>query len=195
MDKRERILENVLAILSQSDTEDALTISNVARAMDIGKSTLYEYFTSKDAMIEEAMRLLLRKNRETLLNQNELKTLPFEEAFKRHMRRSLELAQSNEIIRNFAHHPEVIKLPRQVKENMMQAIQEHNHELEKALLDLFKKGEDESILKGPVNKERFRTIEAMIFGLHVAFSWQANRWDQDAQVDDLYQSLILIYNQ
>ncbi|MFW5894310.1 MAG: TetR/AcrR family transcriptional regulator [Bacillota bacterium] len=194
MDKRERILEKVLALLSQSNTEDALTISNVARAMDIGKSTLYEYFLSKDEMIEEAMRLLLRKNRETLLNQSERMSLPFEEAFKRHMRRSLELAQSNEIIRNFAHNPEVMKLPTPVKKNMMQAIQEHNLELEKALLDLFEKGEKENILKGPLKKERFRTIEAMIFGLHVAFSWQVNAWNQDDQIDDLYQSLVLIYN-
>ncbi|MFW6285157.1 MAG: TetR/AcrR family transcriptional regulator [Bacillota bacterium] len=195
MNKRERILEKVLALLSQSDTEDSLTISNVARAMDIGKSTLYEYFTSKDAMIEEAMRLLLKKNRAMLLDKSELETLPFEEAFKRHMRRSINLAQSNEIVRNFAHHPEVMKLPEHVKKNMMKAIQEHNTELEKALMDMFAKGENENVLKGPLQKERFRTIEAMIFGLHVAFSWQVNGWDREAQVEDLYQSLILIYNQ
>ncbi len=195
MNKREKILEKVLAILSQNDTEKSLTISNVAREMDIGKSTIYEYFTSKDEMIEEAMRLLLKKNRESLIDESELEELSFERAFKNHMRRSLDLAKSNEIIRNFAHHPEVIKLPKSTKEAMMMTIIEHNTHLEKSLIDMFDKGEREQLLRGPLSQKRFRTIEAMILGLHAAFSWQLDDWDMETQIDDLFESLIMIYNQ
>lgn len=194
MTKRERILEQVLSLLAQADTEEPLTISNVARAMDIGKSTLYEYFTSKDEMIKEAMSLLLKKNRESLLNEKEIEECSFEEAFKNHMRRSLDLARSNEIIRNFAHHPEVTRLPDTVKSTMMETIREHNTHLEKSLLSMFEKGEREGILEGPLATERFHTIEALILGLHGAFSWQIEAWDMETQIDDLYQSLILIYN-
>lgn len=195
MNKKERILDQVLALLSQSDTEEPLTISNVARAMDIGKSTLYEYFTSKDEMIKEAMGMLLMKNREALLNDKELRECSFEEAFKNHMRRSLDLARSNELIRNFAHHPEVTKLPDEVKHTMMETIRVHNTHLERSLLDMFEKGEREGVLKGPLAPERFHTIEALILGLHAAFSWQIEKWDMEHQIDDLYHSLILIYNQ
>lgn len=194
MTKRERILDQVLALLAQADTEEPLTISNVAGAMDIGKSTLYEYFASKDEMIKEAMGLLLRKNRESLLDDKELEECSFEQAFKNHMRRSLDLARSNEIIRNFAHHPEVTRLPDSVKGTMRETIREHNTHLEKSLLRMFDKGEREGVLKGPLVTERFHTIEALILGVHGAFSWQVEGWDMETQIDDLYRSLILIYN-
>lgn len=193
-EKREKILNTVLSFLSHSDREDSLTISNVANALDMGKSTIYEYFNSKDAMIQSAFELMLEKNREAILNDDELKTLSFKKAFTNHMNRILELAQNNVFIKDFSHHPDILKLPEKTKEAMFQSIQENNGYLEEALRKIFDKGAKEGILQHDIRHSRFRTIEAMIFGFLIAMNTPYSNWDKDTQIEDLYASLVTLFN-
>ncbi len=193
-EKRERILETVLSFLSHSDREDSLTISNVAKAIDMGKSTIYEYFNSKDVMIQSAFELMLKKNREAILNDHELENLTFKKAFINHINRILELAQNNLFIKDFSHHPDILKLPEETKQAMFDAIQTHNIYLEEALEKIFKKGAREGILKQDVSRARFRTIEAMIFGFLIAMNTPFSRWDKDTQLEDLYNALVTLFN-
>ena len=193
-DKRERILETVLSFLSHSDREDSLTISNVAKAIYMGKSTIYEYFDSKDDMIQSAFELMLKKNREAILNDDELENLTFKKAFTNHMNRILDLAQNNVFIKDFSHHPDILKLPEETKEAMFQSIKEHNVYLEEALEKIFRKGALEGVLEKDVEKARFRTIEAMIFGFLIAMNTPFSKWNKNTQLEDLYNALVTLIN-
>lgn len=192
--KRERILETVLSFLSHSDREDSLTISNVAKALDMGKSTIYEYFNSKDAMIQSAFELMLEKNREAILNDDELENLTFKKAFTNHINRILDLAQNNVFIKDFSHHPDILKLPEETKQAMFQSIHEHNVYLEEALDKIFKKGALEGVLDKGIDNARFRTVEAMIFGFLIAMNTPFSRWDKETQLEDLYKALVTLIN-
>ena len=193
-EKREKILNTVLSFLSHSDREDSLTISNVANALDMGKSTIYEYFNSKDAMIQSAFELMLQKNREAILDDDELRNLTFKKAFRNHMNRILDLAQNNVFIKDFSHHPDILKLPEDTKQAMFKSIQEHNVYLEEALRKIFEKGKAEGVLEKDVEQTRFRTIEAMIFGFIIAMTTPFTLWDKDTQIEDLQRSIVTLFN-
>ena len=49
--KREFVYKEVLAMLNDGADYQAVTLSEVARRCGVGKSTLYDYFNSKDEMI------------------------------------------------------------------------------------------------------------------------------------------------
>lgn len=49
--KKEMIYEEVLAMLNDRVDYKSITLSEVARRCGIGKSTIYEYFVSKDEMV------------------------------------------------------------------------------------------------------------------------------------------------
>jgi len=194
MEKREHILNTVLSFLSHSDREDSLTIANVARALNMGKSTIYEYFDSKDDMIQSAFELMLQQNRAAILNDEELKTLTFKKAFINHMNRGLELAKKNVFIRDFTHHPDILKLPKKTKEAMFNAVQENNEYLEKAMRKIFEKGRNEGVLENRIKEERFRTIEAMIFGMMIAMNTPFSNWDKRSQIEDMYKAILTLVN-
>lgn len=53
MTKKEQILQSTIRIIGKEGLH-AVTMSNIAKDADIGKSTIYEYFDSKDDLIREA---------------------------------------------------------------------------------------------------------------------------------------------
>ncbi len=53
--KKERIYSEVLAMLNDRVDYKSITLLEVARRCDMGKSTIYEYFSSKDEMIFNSM--------------------------------------------------------------------------------------------------------------------------------------------
>jgi len=162
--------------------------------LNMGKSTIYEYFDSKDDMIQSAFELMLQQNRAAILNDEELKTLTFKKAFINHMNRGLELAKKNVFIRDFTHHPDILKLPKKTKEAMFNAVQENNEYLEKAMRKIFEKGRNEGVLENRIKEERFRTIEAMIFGMMIAMNTPFSNWDRRTQIEDIYEAIVTLVN-
>jgi AcrR family transcriptional regulator len=67
MDKRELIFESVLNIINKKLSTD-IKIADVAKQANIGKSTIYEYFKSKDELLSETILYLLDKQYNNLDN-------------------------------------------------------------------------------------------------------------------------------
>ena len=110
------------------------------------------------------------------------------------MNRGLELAKKNVFIRDFTHHPDILKLPKKTKEAMFNAVQENNEYLEKAMRKIFEKGRNEGVLENRIKEERFRTIEAMIFGMMIAMNTPFSNWDRRTQIEDIYEAIVTLVN-
>lgn len=65
---KEKILDTVLEFIKDNQLNESLTLSNVAKKANIGKSTVYEHFSSKEQMIEETCLHLLKRYSEQLLS-------------------------------------------------------------------------------------------------------------------------------
>lgn len=59
--KKELIYDEVLAMLNDRVDYKSITLSEVARRCDMGKSTIYEYFKSKDEMVFNSIVFYLNK--------------------------------------------------------------------------------------------------------------------------------------
>lgn len=63
--KRELILKSAFELFYQGGYQKT-KIQDIARHADIGKGTFYEYFQSKDALLEELLHLKIKEDQETL---------------------------------------------------------------------------------------------------------------------------------
>lgn len=59
--KRELIYEEVLAMLNDRVDYKSITLSEVAKRCEMGKSTIYEYFASKDEMVFNSIIFYLNR--------------------------------------------------------------------------------------------------------------------------------------
>lgn len=59
--KKQLIFKEVLAMLNAGTEYKAITLAEVAKRCNMGKSTIYEYFTSKDEMIYSAIIFYINK--------------------------------------------------------------------------------------------------------------------------------------
>ena len=191
--KREAILEMVLKYLTQADMHKPLTVANLAQDLDIGKSTIYEYFDHKEALIIEAIGLLVDKNVEILLAEDDLASLTFKQAFKSHMQRLHILAKDHEMLQNYTYHYEVAKLPKAKKQLLYERIYSAMDTVEKRLEIILEKGMGEGTIKPLRNPARLQTIKSLIFGAVASVCDPYNDWDAEALFEDIFEALILLH--
>jgi len=187
--RKNEILNVVLDILSNPNSETKLSVGNVARELNIAKSTIYEYFSKKEEMIIGALTMLFENNKRMLLSVENFESMSFEEAFKAHMMRFLELADKNEIMQTYLHHPEVGALSVANKQVIMQRMRDTLEQIEGRLDEVLSKGKKEGVLKEDIPRNRKHTIQALIFGTIMAISDPFNDWDSEAVIDDVLKSL------
>jgi len=191
--KKHAILEVVLKYLAHDEKNDALTISNIAKDTGIGKSTVYEYFKSKDDMITDALSMLMKKNLETIMDVEGFDTMDFESAFKSHLTKLFELAENKEMVHDYSHHPDIALLPKDKKEKLLYEMHEITKSFQKRLDAILTKGIEEDVLASPITAIRRQTIESMIFGSVVATVNPFATMDYQAMIGDLYEALLALH--
>ncbi len=190
--KKHEILKVVLDMLADPDNKH-LSISNVAKRVGIGKSTIYEYFDKKEDMIIGAIELMLKRNLDAILGVENFETMPFKEAFFAHFEKLLEIAGNNEMMQNYIHHPDISMLDSEKKLTLMKKMHETFDVIKKRLYEIMEKGIQSGLLKQNISLERTHTIEATIFGAVLAISDPLNNWESSKMIEDVYQSIILLH--
>ena len=192
--KKEAILRTVLAFLTSSaSASKRLTLANIAAAMDMGKSTLYEYFDNKDKMIQEAILLMMRDHVDILLSGEEFPALSFDEAFEQYMVRSFTIAEKNQMVQQVIESIDVITLDPTMKQGLMEAMYAFYEQLRQRMQAILAKGVHEGILKPLDNPLRLATIDSMFLGALVSWTNPMITLDRDALIAALKESLILLH--
>ncbi len=185
------ILKTVLKFLSQNEIDKPLTISNIAQELDIGKSTIYEYFNSKEEMLLSAMNLLNQMILDSLIKPEDL-TLSFEQALKKHLDRLYEHAKKHEMLQEYVNHPDIGKLPREAKQHMMETMHETVHALTKFLRDILDIGVSEGIIKA-VGPMRRAVVESLMFGGMFLSTDPFRHFEADALIAETYQAVLTLH--
>ncbi len=84
---KDKILSAVLTHIKEGNNLEQITISKIANEAEIGKSTVYEHFASKEEMIAETYQYLLNTYDSILSADHE--DMHFKEAFIEQMKRVL----------------------------------------------------------------------------------------------------------
>ncbi len=87
---KNKILDCTIEMLKSGDM-DTLSMSKIATKAEIGKSTIYEYFSSKEELVKSALKREIDISLEDFLSVKMGKTLY--ESYYAHMKKGLEIAQ------------------------------------------------------------------------------------------------------
>ncbi len=186
--RKETIMHIVLEILMDKDT-GRLTLADVADKLSMAKSTLYEYFDSKETMIANALYFLVEQHEKQLLDVPVETGKDFEATFLDHMRKLVELTERHRSLQDLTHHPEVAALPRTQKKRLEARLRKGMEAFEARLDTILDKGVAQGVLSPVQNLQRQKTIHAYILGAVMALTDPFNNWDVDAFLQDVCEGL------
>jgi len=92
MSRRTEILDALLDIFKSQGINKSFTIKELAEKVDIGKSTIYEYFETKEELLNQAFERLIKNNAELLIEIEYDPNLSFEELIKNELYHLMNLA-------------------------------------------------------------------------------------------------------
>lgn len=185
---KDKLLSVLVSYIKEGKDLEDIALSTIAKDAEIGKSTVYEYFSSKDEMIEETYRYLLKHYEDILLADLEL--MDFESAFKEEIKRSLlVMKDAQTLMEAIMKHPstKMMRLNHELK-GEINRIQDA---MQKRFESIMRVGviEQKIPAKNPHPHKRY-VIQALISGLMFQFVHQEMDLTEDALITLIYQEVI-----
>ncbi len=191
--KKQAICEATLQLLSEPSETNKLTLNAIAKKLDIGKSTIYEYFHNKAQIIESALGYLIDQHLESLLSDTSILNQSFEVAFKNHYQTLLDLYQNKQSLQEMMSHSDVAQLPKENKEAVLLKMISAFNQTQQRLYQILSIGVKENILEKTIDKTQLQTIEALIFGSLLAMAQPYNDWNQPDMIEAIYRNVIRLH--
>ena len=101
MSRKNEILDAVIDILSTKGITGDFTMSELAGKVDIGKSTIYEYFSTKEQIVSEALLRIFEKSIEQMAMRKVDPTQSFEYNLKEELRFLFTMARGSRFLVEF----------------------------------------------------------------------------------------------
>jgi len=148
MSRKSEILDAVIDIFQTKGLEADFSISELARKVDIGKSTIYEYFTTKEEILSEAFIRIFERSIELIQNRQIDMSLSFEELFKNEMKFVLMLAKESSHIFRYIMPMQDGGFPKHLKgSGIAKELRNTAQHFEQQFRAIVQKGVEEGILK------------------------------------------------
>lgn len=184
---KNKILDCTIDMLKAGDM-DTISMSKIASNAGIGKSTIYEYFSSKEELVKEALRKEIDMSLEDFLSVKMGKTL-YESVYN-HLKKGLDIAK------------DVIKLVGYPSSNNISFInkEEIKEMTSGALLAVFDRlteiyyqGVDEKVI---VQKRDFSSKLYILTGFFkgVLLEKYKHGIPDDEFIDDIYENMLVLLN-
>jgi len=161
---RNKILLATVGFIKDDSNYEQLTLSKIALAANIGKSTVYDYFKSKEELFEETSLFLLSYYDEIVFQ--DLTNNNFSQSFHEQVKRLIFVVRDARIITDavFNHHSENITTINSKK--IETRIDEFQEKLNLRFQEIFMLAVNENIIYNQ-NKEKYKkhVILAIISGL------------------------------
>lgn len=191
--KKQAICEVTLKLLSEPSATNKLTLQSIAKHLNIGKSTIYEYYQNKAQIIESALGYLIDQHLEILLSDTSLLKQSFEVAFKTHYQKILDLYQNKQSLQEMMSHSDVAQLPKENKDALLLKMIGAFEQSQQRLYEILSIGIKEKILNDAIDKTQLQSIESLIFGSVLAMAQPHNDWDHSAMVDAIYLNVVRLH--
>lgn len=192
MNRKQEIIDAVLEIFSEKGFTNDFTMSKLAQKLDIGKSTIYEYFNNKDEIIEAAIYQYFESRLQKVNVVADINDLPFEEAFKTQMTILLNVAQESRSILEALAPGFVQKLPESMRGDMKKRVEETRNRLQVRFVSFFEKGVSEGVITCGFNPTLGLMVTSLVVGSIMVFSDTRVDTDVTTFVDELYNNVMKI---
>jgi AcrR family transcriptional regulator len=196
--RKEEILNALLDIFKNQGVGTDFTISQLAAKVNIGKSTIYEYFKTKDDILKEAIYQVVRESFDMIYKRGSIDDLSFEEAFKSEMMFLFSLHNENRFLVNFLS-PEFRKIiPSSIQAEFGDSVQEVITYYEKRFIEIFTKGIIEEIIPKENSVINTLLISSLISGTVMRYAntrvGETEDLNLEEYTDAIYQAAVKISN-
>lgn len=193
-EKKHAIIQTVIDLLGDSSPEKKLSIANVASTLGMAKSTLYEYFDSKETMLFHAVKHLIEQSVKhvSAIDLNEVTS--FKTRIISHMETIYHYSQDQKMMQNVLRHPEILSLSPATHEALIEISQQALLTLQQRLRDIIEDGVKEGVLKHVPSETRLKSVEALILGCIIMITDPYFSDDVTSVIHDAYQSLTILIN-
>lgn len=182
---KDKIIKVVIDYIKQDKDVNQIPLSEIAKKANIGKSTVYEYFENKEALIQDTYMYLLNYYEQQILKP--LKEKTFKKAFIEQISKILgAMKDAKRLVETMLNnHNQINFLNNQVVEEKMNEISNH---MEKRFLEIFKIGVLEKYIPDDIKESPTRgyVIQALITGLLFQFINKQTDLTEEALLDLIY---------
>lgn len=194
MNRKDQILDVVIKKFVQDGFSSELTITEIAKSCDIGKSTVYEYFKSKDDVIKEALLKMSGINTERVINIDNIENMKFEEAFKIQIKVLYEIASESRMIfevfsKDFKNH-----LPQTSKEELVGKVCEIKEIIEQRFILIMIKGYSEGLITMDQDILSVNVLSGLVIGSMLRYTDSEVDMDLDKFVNKVYEAVLKVGN-
>lgn len=192
MNRKKEILLTVKELMLQKGVDSTFTMSSLAKKLDIGKSTIYEYFQNKDELLKDAFLMIVDEYVEEILAFENLESYAFEDAMKLQLTKLMNKASLSRMTLETFTKEHIHYLPPTYKDELQANMEEIKNKMALRFIYLFQKAVDEGIADPQKLKENEAMVSSLMIGAIFKYIDEAKDIDLDHFVDKLYQTLLLL---
>jgi len=192
--RKDEILAAVIAKFREEGFSTDLTISQIAKIVDIGKSTIYEYFKTKDDVFKEALLKISNDSIDEIINVGEIDDMGFEEAFKTQLSKILEVSKKSRMVYQIFSKDFMHRMPMSIRDDLKKKMEDTRMIIGKRFALIFQKGIQEKLVLDNQNSNTNIIFSSLIVG--AVFRYSNSKLDISIEelVNELYKAIIKIGN-
>ncbi len=198
MSRKNEILDALIEIFNDKGLDANFSMSELARRVDIGKSTIYEYFGTKDEILSEAMIRIFERAIEAVNSRVINPDLGFEASLKEELKFTFELSKNSSNIFRYIMPMENDNIPIQIKQSgIAKELKKTGRAFETRFREIMVKG----VQEGQLHITDI-TIQGTLFAALISGSIsrigninveQTDHLDMDQYIDAMYQLVLHIF--
>ena len=187
-DKRNRIINAALIIFSGDGFQNS-KIEDIAKSADIGKGTLYEYFSSKDELFLE----VFSRFKESVLSKYWVVLKDVSDPLsklKRVAKISADICADDKIQMKFLAQFSFECMTREEGNKLSELLNEYNEEIAALISGIVKDGIEEGLLKPLDVKILSNNFADTLFGMYMRYQLSGDKMDLQAESQLLYEIFV-----
>jgi AcrR family transcriptional regulator len=194
LNRKDQIIEAVVNKFREEGFSTDLTMTEVAKTCDIGKSTIYEYFKNKDDVIKSALMKMSENSLEKVFNIEHIETMNFEDAFKAQMVILFEIASESRMMFEVFSNDFKSQLPQAIQAELMCKMHEVKELLEQRFIMIMLKGVTEGIISMDQDLLSINVISGLVIGSMLRYSDVDQNLDLHLFVNKVYEAVVKLSN-
>ncbi len=194
MNRKDEILAAVISKFKEDGFSTDLTISQIAKIVDIGKSTIYEYFKTKDDVFKEALLKISNDSIEDIINIENIDEMGFEEAFKAQFKKTLEVSINSKMVHQIFSKDFMHRMPMSIRDELKQNMEATRMLIRNRFILIFQKGvEGKQMAIDPTPTSNL-IYSSLIIGAIIRYSNSKFDITIDEFTDEIYKTIIKLAN-
>lgn len=164
MSRRNDILDALLEIFKKNGVSSSFTMKELAEKANIGKSTIYEYFETKEELLEHAVTRLVDRSLERIMAVDGFEKLNFEQSIKRELDILLNLSIESQYLLSIVDINSPKGFPEHCKDSVRKKVLSIKKHYEKRFRMIFLKGIEEGLFTQVEAMNNHALVDALIAG-------------------------------